>query len=205
MDRKSELKFSSKLIPLSSLQKRFEFVPDECLQDNLAITLQYVIFLTQLEHNYDLPGTARFLTYKDIILHTASIVECTLSYTLQQMMQNSSWLGIEEYKYPGIKVLYQVDNTTDIIGGTRKKVVIPIDGETNFYKLNLAAKKNRLFTRKLYEASDGLRKLRNRIHLNPLTSREDFYSHRDVEEAFASAGQIIDVCESKLTTLVANG
>lgn len=53
---------------------RFSFIQNEILKENIAIKMQYVVFLASLEEEYELTGAVTYSVFKTIIIFTASIV-----------------------------------------------------------------------------------------------------------------------------------
>ena len=76
-------------VPLQQdLEKRFEFINDKTLRTNIALTFKYIIFLINLEDEYELPGTILYSIYKDIILYTAVVIESCIHHCLKQFISN---------------------------------------------------------------------------------------------------------------------
>jgi len=172
------------------------------MRTNLAAAFQYLVFLAELERTYILEGTAKYLIFKDIMLHTGSVVECILNFTLQilatkdQKLKNR--LLIEHTSYARDGLIHKLTDGKEIVYCTKTKTQEAITGDTKYNDLNRLALSTRLFNRRLFGKSDTIRKIRNRIHLCGLDSVEDYYTKKDIEKIFSDAKEIIDCCESKL-------
>ena len=79
-------KNSLTIATVSDLENRFLFFENEVLRKNLAINLQYIIFLIQQEEEHDLRGTITYSLYKNLILYTTSIIEGLLIHTYKKLL-----------------------------------------------------------------------------------------------------------------------
>jgi len=64
-------------------EERFDFIQNEILKSNLAISMQYIAFLIKIETDFKITGAVEYSIFKNIIQYTASIVEGTLNYGLE--------------------------------------------------------------------------------------------------------------------------
>lgn len=105
---------------VNDLENRFLFVDNEVLRKNLAINLQYIVFLIQQEEENDLPGTITYSIYKNLILYTTSIIEGLLIHTFQNLL-NSGRISPESMKpskeYKNMKVVHPLGPSTFIVAG----------------------------------------------------------------------------------------
>jgi len=76
---------SIKFVELEDLKNnRFSFVQNEILRENIAIKMQYIVFLVSLEEEYELPGAVTYSTFKTVIIFTASIIEALVNYKIHE-------------------------------------------------------------------------------------------------------------------------
>jgi len=193
-------------VPLQQdLEKRFEFINDKTLRSNIALTFKYIIFLINLEDEYELPGTISYSIYKDIILHTAIVIESCIHHCLNQFISNGkvkeSTILPSGWKYKSCKELYRISKQEVVVGAIRNKSNEKFSANTQFQTLNKAALKASIFNKDLYEKADTLRKQRNYIHLAALKEIDDLYGKEDIQEAFNYAEVIIKQIEDKLSEL----
>lgn len=186
------------------LAERYSFINDETLRTNVAISLQYIVFLRILCK--DIKGPIVYSLYKDVILNTACIVEGCLHYGLRELIKggkaNSGDVMPAEWKDGEIKVdIYEISETEKIVGVLRKKTSEKLTSNTKFQTLIKASKKAGLIDNDLAERVDLLRDQRNNIHLAGLTGVEDYYSEVDIEKAFVTAKQVVESVERAMATI----
>ena len=70
-----------------TLEERFTFIESETTRQNLAICFQYVIFLTVVRSLYKQGGPVPLSLNRDIVVHTASIVESCLYYCVSRLIK----------------------------------------------------------------------------------------------------------------------
>jgi len=172
---------------VNDLEKRFLFVENETLKKNLAINLQYIIFLIQQEEENDLPGTITYSIYKNLILYTTSIIEGLLIHTFKELLEKGkispkSLKSIRNFK--NIKEIYKIDSTSSIISGTLIKGHEKFTRRTSFHDVIKASKKAKIIDAKLLDKIDDLRQKRNKIHLAGLNIVDDYYSKKEVDDVF---------------------
>ena len=186
---------------VESLKKeKFDFVKDDILRENIAINMQYVMFLYSLEREYELPGATTYSAFKTIILYTASIVEGLVNYKLKELIKEgkieSSKIMTTEEKYIYIADLHTISSEEKICGVKKVKRYKQLDDKTIFLDLNRAAKRCNLFNEQLFKKSEKLRKMRNKIHLATLTEIDNKYSQSDIDNVFEIAKDVIDRIEN---------
>ncbi len=195
-------------VPLQQdLEKRFEFINNKTLRTNIALTFKYIIFLINLEDEYELPGTISYSIYKDIILYTATIIESCIHYCLKQYIYTKEIKASDvlplEWKYKDCKELYKISKDKMVVGAIKNKSTRKFSDTIQFQTLNKAALKANIFDKELYKKSDILRKQRNYIHLAALKEIDDLYEKKDIQEAFDYAKAVIGRIEEKLSKLSA--
>ncbi len=199
IEKKKELK-NVQLTEAKHLKKRFDFIKDDILKENVAINMQYVIFLYSLEKEYKLPGATTYSAFKTIILYTASIIESLLNYKLKELakegkIKNDKIMTIEE-KYIYIADLHIISSEEKICGVKKVKKYKQLDNKTTFLDLNKIAKRCNLFNEQLFKKSEKLRKVRNKIHLATLAEIDNKYSQSDIDDVFEIAKDIINRIEN---------
>ena len=144
----------------------------------------------------ELGGHVKFALYRDVLLHTAAIIEGTLHHALERYVKDG---GIpasdimpkeEQYKKPIVLHKFSVDEV--LIAVTRVKRPLPLKSNTQFKDINQAAKKVGLLSSKLYSKSEDVRKKRNNIHLAGKSTKEVYPSKKDIDSIFRSAKEILE-------------
>lgn len=191
----------AKFVEVESLKnQRFDFIENKILKENIAIKMQYIIFLVSLEEEYKLPGAITYSAFKTIIIFTASIVESLINYKLHELLKSgkikeNKVMNIEK-KYPVIKELHKISPTERICGVKEVIKSKKISDDTNFIELNRAAKRSDLFTEGLFKKAEEIREMRNRIHLFGLKEIDDKYTKKDITNIFTKTRDIIQRIES---------
>lgn len=193
-----------RLPEIEVLEAEFSFVSDKTLRQNLAINLQYIIFLTSYEESNDLSGPLSYSIFKNIILYAASIVEGVLHYALKRLIEmekidENKVMPFFIEKWQEVKVLHKIDPHLSVCGGLRTKKKEELKGDTQFLTLIRAAFKAGIITDSLRDRIDNLRKLRNRIHLAGLQYVDNTYDKSDIEVQFLVMSHVIDVAGKKLS------
>lgn len=201
MTKKKEKLKKTRFIEVEYLKKeKFDFIKNDILKENIAINMQYVIFLYSLEREYELPGTTTYSSFKTIILYTASIVESLLNYKLKELIEEerieSNKIMTTEDKYIYIADLHIISSKEKICGVKKVKKHKQLDNKTIFLDLNKAAKRCGLFNEQLFKKSERLREMRNKIHLAALTEIDNKYPQSDIDNVFEIAKDIIDRIEN---------
>jgi len=183
-------------VPLIDVFKtRFGFIADETLKTNLAIEMQYISFMVSLSDNR-LPGFVKYTIYKDIIVHTACIIESLLSYKLQKMLHEGTIqpaaVTFKSATVSAFKEIY-ISPAKDFVIAQYKQGYKEefLKVTTNFKNINDLAKKVGVINKSLFEKCENIRKKRNKIHLIGLNDIEDKYQKPDIEDTFNLASQII--------------
>ncbi|MEK7672330.1 MAG: hypothetical protein AAB373_00450 [Patescibacteria group bacterium] len=197
---KSKLDNSTRLIDIEQLERRFGFIKNEIITENIAIKMQHISFLRSLESSYELPGTITYSVFQTIIVYTASILECLIHYKLDELIrsgriQEENIMG-KEIQYVNSKEIYVISNVEKICGAKRILKAKRLSDNTNLNDLNRAAKRSGLFTNELFGQAEKIRKMRNRIHTYGLKEVDDKYSKKDIDGLFGISKQIIDRIES---------
>lgn len=191
---------SIKFVEVEDLQRtRFKFINDETLRENIAIKMQYIVFLASMGESYELPGAVAYSVFQTIILTTASIIESLIHYKLGELVEKGE-CDISKLLAPIEKIVdgaatHKKSETEKIIGVLIKTRPRSLTDDIQFIELNRAAKKCGLFTEALFDKAESLRKMRNRIHISALKEVDDKYTKNDINRVFKDAKEIIDRIE----------
>lgn len=180
-------KNSLSTLPFQELEERFKFVNNEVLRVNLAINLQYIVFLIKIDEEYDLLGGIAYSIYKNLILYTTSIIEGLLIHTFKVLLDKGeiSPKAMKPTKiYKDIKKIYELDDSTTIIWGKQINGNEKFTRRTSFNDVIRASKKAKILDKNILDEIDELRDKRNKIHLAGLNSVDDYYSKNEVNAVF---------------------
>lgn len=190
-----------KFVELKDLKEnRFSFVENKVLRENIAIQMQYIVFLVSLEEEYELPGAVTYSTFKTIIIFTAAIVESLINYKLHEMVEcgrcEPENIFENEEKDSDEKLLYKISESEKIIA--LKRVIKPgkLTDESKMIELNRAAKRCGLLTEPLFKKAEAIRTMRNKIHPFALKKIDDQYSKADINEVFKMTAEIVKRIEN---------
>lgn len=75
-------------------EERFDFIQNEVLKSNLAISMQYIAFLIKIETDIKITVAVEYSIFKNIIQYTASIIEGILNYGLEIAIKKGLSTGI---------------------------------------------------------------------------------------------------------------
>jgi hypothetical protein len=192
---------SVRFIEVEDLQEnRFSFIENVVLRENVAIKMQYVVFLVSLEEEYILPGASTYSLFKTIIVFTASIVEAVIHYKLKQMIDqglvNEKDIMPTDTKLSLQKKYLKLEDGREICGIIKATKPMKLNDTQSFTNLNKAAKKSGLFTKVLFDYAEEIRKSRNRIHTFSLKSVDDTYTKKEIDEIFKKTSIIIERIET---------
>ncbi|MFC1608756.1 hypothetical protein ACFL2R_01080 [Patescibacteria group bacterium] len=203
MGDRSKKVVASKIPPVNELINRFDFIENEILQENIATSFQYVIFLIAvIEEEGAENSTISSSIYKNIILYTGAIVEGCVHYALRKFIDEgvvrSADVMNKDWAYKDEKKLYKISEEERVIGVISHLKVNKLTDKTNFILVNRACKRAGILDRKLFEKVEELREKRNKIHLVGLRNVDNRYVKRDAQKFFDIAREVIEVVEEKL-------
>ena len=195
-------KNNSVILKVQDLEKRYLFVENEILRKNLAINLQYIVYLIKQEEDNELPGTITYSIYKNLILYTTSIIEGLLVYTFQTLLDKGeispkSMKSTTDFKE--IKEIHKIDSSTTIVWCKRIKGNEKFTRRTSFHDVIKASKKAKILDKDLLDKIDDLREKRNKIHLAGLNIVDDYYTKKEVDAVFNLAFRFTTEIETLLT------
>ncbi|PIZ87622.1 hypothetical protein COX93_00490 [Candidatus Nomurabacteria bacterium CG_4_10_14_0_2_um_filter_30_12] len=190
---KSDLACLKDIPNINILSKRFEFIEDLVLRENIAIVFQYLIFLINLERSHTLPGAINYLIYKDMIIHTASITEALLYYGLTKSLEKKKStleiFGVTKDKYKNFKQIYKTPTGEEIGAIIKIKEYITPD-EMQFNDFIPAALHAGLVDGSLSKELAIIRKQRNRVHLSSFSRVDNGYTMAEVEQMFKTVNKL---------------
>ena len=129
------------------LESRFDFIRNKTLRTNISICFQYIIFLISLEEEKELPGPVSYSLYKNVIIHTASIVESILHFGLKHQIRKrlvaESAVMPKTKGFRNEKLLYNIEGTAEeVIGAIRLHKTEKLRANTQYQTINRACKKS---------------------------------------------------------------
>jgi len=184
---------------LDAFEQVFSFVQNKTLKSNLAIHAQYAVFLSELEANFQIIGTAEYSIFKNIVQYTASVVEGVLHYgleiALEKELVKAEDVMPKAESFLERKVLFVIDENTKIEGIRSSKKHEKFKKNTQFKTVCDAYKIGQLIQQNLLnDINDinALRDKRNKIHLAGLKQRDDYYLKADINTAFETMTNAIE-------------
>lgn len=181
------------------LLRRFSFVDNRILQENVAIAVQHISFLVSLDAEYELSGAIQNSAYKNIIMLSASVAEGLINWKLHKITEARPELRedccIKKPTYIEVKQICLNESRDEIWAVKKGRQVIPLDSETDFMKLITYAKKVKLFDDDLESQANKLRIARNKVHLASLAEVDDKYTKKQIDECFGIMASIIQCIE----------
>lgn len=193
--------------PLSTLESRFSFIRNTVLRENVTIYFRYIILLLAMGEEEKLDAL-RYSVYKDVIVYTASVVECILEYIVKEYVA----IGKADEKAFGFSWHYSEISPInhDCVEFHEAKFCVAkktkqykwTAHELNFVDINSAVLKLKILDKDLHKKADDLRAKRNLIHLGGLNkSSNDYIKKADVQAALSDAHDIILKVEEVLKDL----
>lgn len=193
MTVKTNLPCLQEIPNIDSLAQTFSFIEDLVLRKNIAVILQYLIFLIKLEENHSLPGAISYIVFKDMIIHTASITEALLCYGLTAGIKKGKTslekMKIKDDKYKDFKSVYKITDT-DEAGAIIQMRRLLSPSEMQFNDLIPAARRSGLINTTLEGELTIIRKARNKIHLSSLTEVDNTYSKENANKIFETTKKL---------------
>ncbi len=201
--KRNKINLRKKIPTTAELTDRFLFIEDEILRENVVITFQYLIFLIAILDDLEADNTTISSSiHKDMIVYTGSIIESILHYCLKQYIDNDLIRSHEamstKWDMRDHKVLYEISNTEKVCGAIKYKKTERLTDQTNFIVINRACKKAGILTNILFDKSEEVRNLRNKIHLSGLRLVDNSYSKDDSQAVFDTAKKVIEKVEERL-------
>lgn len=141
----------------------------------------------------------RSIYYKASLFLSASVVEALVFLIIKNFCISSSEIEHrKEYKYKYIHAFPKniLKDTGRNIGIYDK---IPVEFEwkddIDFMSMNEIGFKYGIFNKRLYQKLEGIRKKRNRIHIQSLDEKDHRYTKRDVEYVSSAVPPLLDIMQ----------
>jgi hypothetical protein len=199
----NKLSLRTKIPSATELEGRFSFIQNETLRLNVVISFQYIVFLIALIDDLELEETTVSSSiYKNMIVQTGTIVESCIHYCLKKCIESgeikSSDVMSEDWGIKEIKKIYNISDDEYVFGAVRYKKIEHLTDQTQSMAVNRAAKRAGILSEDIFEKTEKLRKLRNKIHLAGLQVVDGSYDKSSSQEAFDIAALVIDCVEKRL-------
>ena len=193
-----KLQLESKFNTLNSpaVINRFNFISDSHLRSNVTDTFKYVSFLAILESEYDTTQFAGHMIFKDMIVQSASILECLIHYKIKSL-RDTGVVNIESLKlkvkeeYVNPKILYPLNLSEQLVIVIQRINNRDIADDEQFIILNRCAKRIGLFNQANFLKAEKIRILRNKVHLFGLNDTDNNYAKADVDEVFSDLHELL--------------
>lgn len=185
-----------------TLEKRFSFVRDHTLRNNLIVAFKYIIFLIYTCEEKLTPEEIKISICKDIIVYTATIIESCLHYSVKQFIDlgkiDESEIMDVNWKEEKCVDVHIIDDKYKVCGTVKRKEIDKFSKLTSFLIINRAAKRANILNQPLFELAENLRIKRNKIHLAALDTIDISYERTEVDLIFKNAKEIIEKIELSL-------
>ena len=196
-------KISEKVPPIKDLEGRFHFIGNDTLRQNVALEFQYIIFLIAVLDEAGAEGSSiASSTHKDMITHTACVVEACTHYALSEYIRAGKVVSHEvmpkEEKYVDPKLLYKISSDERLMLVREVKRVEKLHPKTQLKSLNEAALASGIYDQDMFAKAEALRILRNKMHLPGLDAVDSSYDETVSNRAFELAKIILNRIEEKL-------
>jgi hypothetical protein len=171
----------------------FNFIDDDVLRSNLDLALDHINELVTVSEskNYRNKPVQISSFRKTIIIHIAAIIEAILLWKLKEISVSEKVELADEWRYPDIRILYEINQSEQIIAGKRVKEMHRIDRLDFLQLIRLCCKYRIIKSEQLTKDIDKVRKFRNRQHLGGLSAIEREYSKSDLEFCFSIVERVI--------------
>lgn len=190
-----------KIPDIPTLERRFNFIDNENVRQNIAICFQYIIFLTVVNSLYDNGGPIQLSINRDIVVHTASVIEASLQYTITKLIHdgkinpNTIATGWEVKKHA---LIHKISDTHLIISAHKIRTMKIVQDNPMSQDINRAALATKILDDNLYRKAESIRESRNNIHIIGEDKKVVYPSREEVEALFEDARDILKKIESKI-------
>lgn len=186
-----------------TLEKRFSFVESEVTRQNLTFCFQYIIFLSVVKSLYKYGGPIELSINRDIVVHTASVIESCLYYGIKQMIK----LGLtdesrlpKKWKQQSQGHIHVISEDENIVWIKQKRIASIFGEKTMSKAINDAARTVGLIDDELYKKAEAIRNARNNIHFIKDEKMVEYPDDKDVESYFEYSSDLLKAVEDKLQT-----
>jgi len=153
---------------IRALESRFSFIDAEITKQNVTVCFQYIIFLTVTQTLYKNGGSIALSINRDIVVHTASVVEACLHYGIKEIIRKDPEIEKKlQKKWKRVATGYVhtfKDPEHNIIWQRQKKIPHLYSDNPKSEDINKAAFDIELIDDKLFGKAENIRKARNHIH-----------------------------------------
>lgn len=156
------------------------------LQSNLDKAFAHIIDLITLSGSEQYKSKPVLLSSlrKTIIILTSAIIEALLLWKFKQIVPQQKIELDNEWIYTDMKILYKIDNSTEITGGIRRKEKKDVN-DLDFNRLiDKCFKHHIIKSKRFYTDIHKVRQFRNRLHIGNLAEIEREYTIADLEFCF---------------------
>jgi len=181
---------------------RFQYIHNETVRQNVAVCFQYITFLVITKKMYGKSGPINLSINRDIVVHTASMIETILHYAVSEIVQlepekknslSSKW----EQKNQG--AIHQFDNGTERIIWIRQIIKPQVFSENPTSEVvHKAAFDIGLIDNDLYAKANAIRLARNNIHFSGNNKLVSYPSDATVTKYFDDAKVIFEKVKLEL-------
>ena len=187
---------------IPTLEGRFAFVESTVTRQNLAFCFQYIIFLTIVRSMRTHTGPTSLSLNRDIVVHTASVVESCLHYGVTQLIQRDPAIEAKltkKWKRANQGSIHTISDDESIVWVRQTRVPHIYSNNPKSEDVNKAALDIELIDDELYGKAEKLRKARNHIHFIGVDKMVSYPSTEAVNSFFEDAGKILKQIETRLT------
>lgn len=180
---------------VEELKKGFSFVKDIYLANNMAYTMQHIVFSLQVFQDIRIPGTLKYSLGKGIIVDTVSIIEGLCHYWLRykvlfQNYKSSDFLKSKP-KLKEIKEIVIDINGNKVVAAHKIEGITDIEGEVRFIDLINGLIRKRLVSERLGGDLKIIAKWRNMVHLMGLDDEDrKYFREEDIRFTFDLAKRV---------------
>lgn len=189
------------ILDLVTLEKRFSFIDNAVLRQNVTVCFQYIIFLTVAQEKYKGGGSIELSLYRDMVVHTASIIESCLHYAITELIRLDRYDAAHlegEWEFREAKDIYTVSPTEKIVWGKRIKEAKVLKDKPMSKDINSAARRMNLLDDDLHEKAENLREMRNNIHIIGPNKEIVYPSKADITQIYEDSSLILSRIETTL-------
>lgn len=186
---------------IPTLETRFAFIELENTRQNITVCFQYIIFLTIINETDSRDGPIKLSLYRDIVVHTASILDACLHYGVTRLVAEgrvSRDTLDKSWQVDRHRVVHKISDDYLIIGARKIREPKSLRDNPSSKEINAAALTAELITQDLYQKVEDIREMRNNIHFNGEEKQVMYPTKDDIERIFAEANDVITSIENRL-------
>ena len=187
---------------IPTLGRRFQFINNGATKQNVTVCFQYIIFLTVTQSLYKQGGAIALSINRDIVVHTASVVEACLHYGVSRLIEIDSSNATKIDKTWDTKNeghIHSFNDEEKIIWVKKEKIAQIYGNNPSSKYVNKAAHDIELIDDDLFDKAEKIREARNHIHFIGDDKQVSYPSEAAVTGYFDDAGEILDRIKATLT------